>query len=141
MINRPYCYFCLFRYYRIISLLVKCREKFDRIQTWRTPPGVLDVVILGDMSLWCASEILAARGGTEGRENWVQLANLLQSKCFVSRAMMERESVAVPDFSLLHDFCHGPLGRNFVGKAGVVRPCDLMSAEVENANASAESGN
>ena len=39
-------------------------------------------------------------------KNRVQPANLLQAKCFFSRAMMGGELVAVPIFRGLHDLCH-----------------------------------
>ena len=42
-------------------------------------------------------------------KNRVQPANSLQAKCFVSWVMTGSKLVAVPDFSLLHDFCHGLL--------------------------------
>ena len=43
-------------------------------------------------------------------KNRVQPANSPQGKCFVSRARMESELVAVPDFSLPPDFCYGLAG-------------------------------
>ena len=43
-------------------------------------------------------------GDDNSLKNGVQPANSPQAKCFVSRAMMGSELVAVPDFSLLHRF-------------------------------------
>ena len=43
-------------------------------------------------------------------KNRVQPANSLQAKHFVSRYVTRGELVAVPHFSLLHDFCHGLIG-------------------------------
>ena len=43
-------------------------------------------------------------GDDNSLKNRVQPANSPQAKCFVSRAMMGSELVAVPDFSLLHRF-------------------------------------